>query len=730
MGAEKGETVKVRFFLLLAIALMLTANAAAEVRTLTEFYANLDEAATVLKAKADLDAQQSQLHVQEAQKGWEIFGGVSAGYQKSPFAREPFGHFFDPLGRIGVRYPLLGSAERQQRAIDDAATQVKIEGIRLDWSKRLAKLFLEENYAAYWSAKKMLALTEAYLRLRDDGAADILHKRREAGLLFMSDYLEFLSAFDRAERSQIEFSNNRDQALIRLGYLTNARISPFEAVRPELHEIENNTFMDVEQLDLKILQARIDNIQNTKEKENWRGIESDVNATAFGGPAIPHPSPESMQLGYGGSVGFNFRMPLEIMSLRKNEESRLNSQLISLRADYTHRDQELQHEFRALLSSYQQLAQQIKFQHTRLEAAWELIRERNLRLRVMDGDVIEKYFQAVNTYYRIAIENVETESEQWKLHIRLRQFIALLETKGKNPHPEINLNMLMEPLHQAVSFLAGGEKRASAKRINQPAAADTQVSSGRLAAYVWNVDRLIAQPDLWKKNQAIEIDRFLISLNGRQVSRIAENPARLKKFLTDAHRRGKKVELLLGDPDWILPAQRGKLLQLVKKLSNINFDGLHLDIEPDQLVSELSGKARLEELIETVRQVSAISPWPVGFSMHPRYLIKASSFDICLPCELKTEGVKEITVMYYSLNLTNIVAALKSAMQQHPDLTFSLAQSLERELDPENSYAHKPQSIFIDAMKQLQDQLKAANFSGLVIQSWQDLESYLNENTL
>ncbi|MBS0299017.1 MAG: TolC family protein [Proteobacteria bacterium] len=709
---------------------MLTANAAAEVRTLTEFYANLDEAATVLKAKADLDAQQSQLHVQEAQKGWEIFGGVSGGYQKSPFAREPFGHFFDPLGRIGVRYPLLGSAERQQRAIDDAATQVKIEGIRLDWSKRLAKLFLEENYAAYWSAKKMLALTEAYLRLRDDGVADILHKRREAGLLFMSDYLEFLSAFDRAERSQIEFSNNRDQALIRLGYLTNARISPFEAIKPELYEIENNTLMDVEQLDLKILQARIDNTQNTKEKENWRGIESDVNATAFGGPAIPHPSPESMQLGYGGSVGFNFRMPLEIMSLRKNEESRLNSQLISLRADYTHRDQELQHEFRALLSSYQQLAQQIKFQHTRLEAARELIRERNLRLRVMDGDVIEKYFQAVNTYYRIAIENVETESEQWKLHIRLRQFISLLEIKGRSLHPEINLNKLMEPLHQAVSFLAGGEKRASAKRVNQPAAANAQISFGRLAAYVWNFDQLIAQPDLWKKNQAIEIDRFLISLNGRQISRIAENPARLKKFLMDAHRRGKKVELLLGDPDWILPAQRGKLLQFVKKLSNINFDGLHLDIEPDQLVAELSGKARLEELIETVHQVSAISPWPVGFSMHPRYLTKASSFDICLPCELKVAGVKEITVMYYSLNLTNIVAALKSAMQQHPDLAFSLAQSLERELGPENSYAHKPQSIFIDAMKRLQDQLRAANFSGLVIQSWQDLESYLHENTL
>jgi outer membrane protein TolC len=538
----------VRIFplLMLFLLLMLTANAGAEVKTLTEFYTHLEQAATVLKAKADLEAQRSNLNVQEAQKGWEIFGGISAGYQKSPFAREPFGHFFDPMGRIGVRYPLLGSAERQQRAINDAATQVKIDDVRLDWSKRLARLFLEENYAAYWSAKKMLALTEAYLRLRDDGVISILHKRREAGLLFMSDYLEFLSAFDRAERSQIEFSNNRDQALIRLGYLTNSEIRPFEPVKPVLYAIDSNTPIDIEQLDLKILQARIENIQKTKETENWRGIDSDVNATAFGGPAIPHPSPESMQMGYGGAVGFNFRMPIEIMSVRKNEESRLNSLLISLRADYTYRDQELQHEFRALLSSYQQLAQQIKFQHTRLEAARELIRERHLRLKILDGDVIEKYFQAVNTYYRVAIENVETESEQWKLHIRLRQFLTLLEGKGRDIHSEINLSQLTDPLQQAASFLVSGEKTKAAPKRTSFSAGNAEASSGRVAVYVWNFDKLSTQPGLWEKNQTIEIDRFLISLDQQQISKFAANPAPLKKFLTEAHRRGKKVELLLG----------------------------------------------------------------------------------------------------------------------------------------------------------------------------------------
>ncbi|WP_292916309.1 TolC family protein [Nitrosomonas sp.] len=724
--------MKILLFLLLLL-LALSKSAAAEVRLLAEFYLHLDQAASVLKAQADLEAERSNLLAQESLKGWEVFGSVSGGYQRSPFAREPFGHFFDPMARIGVRYPLLGSAERRQRAVEDAATQVRIEGIRLDWSKRLAALFIEENYAAYWSAQKMLALTDAYARLRNDGVDRLLLKRQEAGLLFKSDYFEFLSAFDRAERTHIEFSNNKSQALMRLAHLTNSAILPFEAVKPPLAEIPNIIEHDIVQPDLRILQARIDNLQNIREIENWQGIDSDISMTAFGGPAIPHPSPpgDGMQWGYGGAVGLNFRMPLEIVSYRKNEQSRLNSQLISFRADYTRRDQELQHEFRALLNSYQQLVQQIKFQRTRLEAAYELVRESGLRLRVMDGDVIEKYFKAINAYYRVAIENVEAESEHWKLHIRLRQFLMVADTPEKDYYPVVETTMLLEPLRLAGEFLGNKEEKPiAAAPLMAAAPIRTEVVSSQFAVYVWNFGQLINYTDFWSRKQSNAINRLLVSLNAREISAASANPARLTSFIRDARQRKKKVELLLGDPDWILPQFRANLLRHVSALKHIDFDGLHLDIEPDQLESELTGEKRLTEMIETIRQVKAISPWPVGVSIHPRYLHQESSFGLCIPCKLEEIGVKEIAVMYYSMNIQAIVTTLQSAMQQYPAIVFSLAQSLERELGPENSYAHKPRRIFSEAMQQLQDQLQRSNFGGLIIQSWQDWENYLYENSL
>lgn len=715
-------------FLVLGLS-AFTTQAEAQIRRLTEFHSYLDQAAAVLKTKADLEAQQYHLQANEAQKGWEVFGTLSGGYQKSPFAREPFGRFFDPLARIGLRYPLLGSAERQDRAISDAATQVQIETIRHDWSKRLAALVMEENYAAYWSAQKMLALTAAYMDLRNLGVEKVLQQRNQTGLLLMSDYFEFISAFERAERAQLEFINNRDQALTRLTHLTNIPIPPFEAIKPGLSSVARAGSSDVQQPDLLILQAQIDNLRKIRETEHWQGIDSDLSVVAFGGPAIPHPSAESTQFGYGGAVGFNFRMPLEIVSYRRNEQSRLGSQLVSFQTEFSRREQELDLEFKSMLGRYHQLVQQIRFQHTRLEAAKESVRERYLRLHALDGDVIEKYIQAINTYYRTALEYVEAESEQWKLHIRLRQFLSTVSNVAEPVNQPVDRSSIIEPLQKAQQYF---EQRtnpsAQASDPDRQPYEQAEADPTKFSVYLWNFGDIHARSSFWKKAKKLRINRILLSLNAHQIDAAVSKPAHLKNFLQHARRNGIRVELLLGDPYWILPEERPHLLKIIKKLKHIHFDGLHLDIEPEQLSELQVDKKMLEEFVKTIRQAAAASPWPIGVSVHHRYLAQESTHGMCMLCQFASIGVTEITVMYYSVNVANVTATMQSAMQQFPELRFSLAQSLERELEPENSYAHKPHATFRRAMQQLHIQLQGSNFNGLAIQSWKDWEAYIDEN--
>ncbi len=87
-------------------------------------------------------------------------------------------------------------------------------------------------------------------------------------MLLLSDYLEFLSAFDQAQRTQIEFSNHKNQALMRLAHLTDSAVMPFEAVKPSLREITADIGSDIAQPDLGILQVQIDHIQNIRKTEN------------------------------------------------------------------------------------------------------------------------------------------------------------------------------------------------------------------------------------------------------------------------------------------------------------------------------------------------------------------------------------------------------------------------------------------------------------------------------
>jgi hypothetical protein len=715
--------------------IVLAANVTAEVRTLAEFYPRLDQAASVLKAEADLQAQRSDLLAKESQQGWEMFGGVSAGYQKSPFAREPFGRYVDPTARIGLRYPLLGSAEKQQRVVEDASTQVRIEHIRLDWSRRLAQLFLEENYAAYWGGQRMLALNDAYAGLREV-MEGVLSRRREAGLLLESDRFEFLSNFEQADYARLGFSDSQGQALMRLAHLIDADVEPFEAVRPVLRPIAGTPELDIEQPDLKILQAQIEYLERAVATERWQGVDSDFTLTQSGGSAIPLPATSETQFGYGAVASLNVRMPLQIVTYQRAEQSRLRSQIVGLRTEYTRRSQELDIEFRSAVNRYQRLGQQINFQRARLDAARESVRERYLRLNALDEDVLEKYIQAVSAYYRVAVDYVDAETEQWKAHVRLRQFVSSLSAgEGERNYPDAELTRLLDPLQRSREALGGrpiaGKGRLSVASLSDapPLAIPASVSQ-RFAVYVWNSHAVLAQPGFWKQSEAFKVGRVLLSLDGQQIKSVASDSKPLRLFLEKAHRRGVKVELLLGDPNWILPEGRDGLWQIVAALKDADFDGLHLDIEPDQLESGISGQERLNAFLETIRQAKKRSPWPVGISIHPRYLSEESSVGLCVPCQLEKAGVREVAVMFYSINTRKIVATLKPVMQKHPELTFSLAQSVERKLEPDTSYAHQPRRKFAESMRQLDEQLQAPNFGGLVIQSWQDWNEYMHENPL
>jgi len=79
------------------------------------------------------------------------------------------------------------------------------------------------------------------------------------------------------------------------------------------------------------------------------------------------------------------------------------------------------------------------------------------------------------------------------------------------------------------------------------------------------------------------------------------------------------VELLLGEPTWVLPQQRAKLLALIDGLRNLPFDALHLDLERGQLEKQQQSSWS-EYLLQTLRAVRSRSPWPIALTTNYREL--------------------------------------------------------------------------------------------------------------
>ena len=181
------------------------------------------------------------------------------------------------------------------------------------------------------------------------------------------------------------------------------------------------------------------------------------------------------------------------------------------------------------------------------------------------------------------------------------------------------------------------------------------------------------------------------------------------------------IELLLGEPTWILPGKRRDLMAIVQALEALPFDGLHLDLEPNQMDPALFSEEYLvAQLVRTIASVKRVSPWPVGVSVHPRYLEK-NSFSFCLGCALGNLDLAEVVLMIYVATPDQAASRAAPVMQAYPDIPFSVAVSVEPFVEGGASWASLGRRRTREAARQLGSALDP-HLKQVVVQSWSDWE--------
>lgn len=731
---------------LLLYAAPLSASAAAPpLRSLISFEHELDQGLEWLAADDGLAAQRFRLDQVRAESGWKLVGSARAGSYREPID-ESRTRNYEALGlRLGIRHPLWGTRTRELEAQHEDEAQL-IEA-QLE-TARLQRAMLRELRLAYidsWSAGLALKLNNAFSESEPE-VMRILRLRRQKGRLLESDRLEFASMYRQSERDRVRLRKQQRASGQILALLSNTSATPFVASYPESLNIRPNITAIEQAIDehprVALAKAVRDRHQaRTQIPASYHlasgiGLYQDFTQEFPGG------------LGSGTLLALDLEIPLNLRQATRATRGQRNRLASQAERRYRRTQQQVRDHLATALDELSISQRQRDFGRSRQSAAREELRMRYLQAGLLGGDVLEKLQQGLFNYYRAALDRINDEAEV------LRQQVLLLEEapgcqaskSGATPDDNAPLPMLETDLFnpEQFAFLAAGPQRTDLQRVAQdlfgPPAPAVAPRSGRLlpqgaelGTYLWNAEALLAcaaASDAHRAGaewaQTLNLDRLLISFTTAQVRQLQTEPA-LKMALSEALRgvaeQHISLELLLGDPVWILPAGRSSLLELLELLRFLPVSGLHLDLEPEQL-TEGDAASRHKQLAETLRQVVAVSPWPVSLSLHPRSMsqpVDGQPFGAVL----SDLNLAYVALMIYIGDPERVADKARPILNAYPGLHIKIAQSVEPPavLAAAASYAAGGRSAFSRAMQELNVELLAfANYDGLLIQNFAFLQ--------
>ena len=690
------------FLLTFAIAAGLLAGDSDAARfSLGQLEPSVNRSPNVLTAVAQIESQKSLLAKEEAVSGVEIFGSAGLGRYKDLVDENRIWYHTGGRFLAGLSYPLLGSAERKRRLVLDAEDSVKEKKIMAEEVRRKSLAALRMSYVNYWAAKEKERIARIYLPVCQ-ASVRTLERRGAKGFALSSEALDAADDCQKVRSYIASLGAQRRKSLRELRLLTDRDLPDFRPYRPELpmpSMTEREYLARVAERSPRIEAARL-RFRNAVEKVDgsaFAAIESDLRL-------VGHVDPEydSARQGHGVVLSWNVKMPLRFLEANRamSEMDRLEIEksAIALKKE----GERVLSEARYALDTMETAKEDFRSAETALHAALEHLREALLRQEAGRVGPTEVH-RAKFLYFKRALDYVQAYAS---MQNALAAVLYRLSDEGgkRAAQPFFYEEGLTAPLKE-------GPKK--------PAAA-----SATPGLYLWRSGDWIETDDSWhsllQRLREWGVGRILLGLDGRQIRslRDPETFHAWAKRLREAQKEGIEVEALLGEPTWLLPEGREKLLQIVQAIEPLPFRAIHLDLEPEQLTMPPSPKEGARRIYETLRAVASVTKRPLGLSLHPRELDReATGFDLA---ELLHRDRIEIAVMLYGYGVEALDEWMERFRADHPGITPTVAISVEPEIEG-NPFALASQTALFEKIGALRKK-KAMIEVPLLIQDFSHIE--------
>ena len=408
----------------------LTVNAA-EIISLQRLHDSYQGSLRQKISQAQLKQNQYKLEQAEVNDDWELFGSASAS-QNSELLTSTSDREYTALGgTIGLRYPLFGTLEAKENDVYIAQGAVDFE--TQDGQKvKLDDLYqVTNNFISYWITLHKKLASDTFLTSENDTTHQ-LNKRKARGLLYESDYLELLSAYSLAKRNQIKSMQEAKLALKNLSLYLDIDIvsfipsAPYFETKPISEQERINTIN--QNVDIKILEIEIDTLQKVINNSDWGGIESNFSISqSMGYETNPDGDTHSL------NASINLRMPLQFITHNRTQKQILKYRLNEKLAEYNLRKSELSRLITNKEIDCEAKLKTLKLQKIRLESAYNTKYRQQLRVKLVDGDVIEKAAQANIRHYVQYLDYLDALNDYL-------QAKALLNRTINKPYKEIDIS--------------------------------------------------------------------------------------------------------------------------------------------------------------------------------------------------------------------------------------------------------------------------------------------------
>ncbi|WP_286847666.1 MULTISPECIES: hypothetical protein [Aminobacterium] len=688
--------------------------------SLAELENMVEQGPEVLSSMAALARDEHIEHLVRQRSGPKFFAGISYGYSDEPESEtaEERISYNKVTARAGVSFPILGTWTKEKIEILQSELRTLEGRILAERTREMNLISLRKAYMVLWGEGQKRRLLSDFLKSREATEA-LLSKRVREGFLLEADRLEFLSVYDVALRDVAASSRMETQALqvIRLATGQSWQVTeevPFPTLpgwdykkrRPlgvaHLTNVRyNNRVLDI--------YGRI--LEITKKIDRDGTVE--FGATA--GRDFPGTS--------GAGVSIRLTVEEPFASLRaKKDEARLAAQadLERHRAEELKERLRLEGELEDALSLLEYGSRSVQAGIAKVQASTEAVRVHHLRYDRIGGDAFEKLEESRYAHLRAALELVDAQILVLQAASELVRFFPEGEVQRGCPLSMLGLDKPLASLpNSPVAMISSPEQDVQTSTILTPSRKNTSV-------YVWNAAPFLKSETRHrelKKLQQAGFCRILLSFDGQEIRSFSTNNSRLSlmAFLEQATYMGIQVDLLLGDPTWILPEHRMELVQLIRFFAPFPFKGVHVDLEPDSLPGAASKRSELAlELLQTLKVVRDNTDLPLSLSVHPRYL--EGELGEIMGRGLVALSMEDVAVMFYSTNVDMVTDRFGALLKKYPDLPLLLAQSVESILSPRESYATLGRDILWSRIAYYNGVFQEENYRGVVVQAWKDYE--------